>query len=244
MASDELPDLDTTDRQRVYEYIREHEPVSPETPNEEQVVSVTPDRYWQILAVLQRDGYVTKEEGKLRDAYEPSGREEHAGEEIDFTVREARLDDISGLAGVIRQVTEGETYIVGESVEDELSNADSLLDDSGGPPTYFVALVDGEVIGWTSLKEPGVEKLEHIVYLTMGLLDEYRGYGIGSALMERAVTWAGTHGYRKVSSNIPTTNQNAIEFLETHGWDTVAVRPDHYLIDDQLVDEVLLDRWT
>jgi GNAT superfamily N-acetyltransferase len=162
---------------------------------------------------------------------------------VEFTVREARLEDLSGLAGVIRQVTAGERYIVGESVEDQLAHADTLLHDTPDePPTYFVALVDGEVIGWVTLEAPEVEKLRHVVYLTMGLLDEYRGLGIGSTLMERAVDWAGTHGYRKVSSNIPATNDSAVEFLEDHGWSVSAVRPDHYLIDDQPVDEVLLDR--
>lgn len=243
MSSQDMPDLDTKDRQRVYEYIREHGPVSPETLEDEEVVPVTPARYWQIVAVLKRDGYVVEEEGKLRDAYRPSEREEYTSEDVDFTVREARLEDLSGLAGVIRQVTAGERYIVGESVEDQLAHADTLL--HGGDddlPKYFVALVDGEVIGWVNLEERGVEKLSGVVYLTMGLLDEYRGLGIGSTLMERAVSWAGQKGYRKVASNIPATNESAVDFLEANGWEVVATRPDHYIIDDALVDEVLLDR--
>jgi GNAT superfamily N-acetyltransferase len=105
-----------------------------------------------------------------------------------------------------------------------------------------VALVDGEVIGWVNLEERSVQKLSGVVYLTMGLLDEYRGLGIESTLMERAVSWAGQKGYRKVASNIPATNESAVDFLEANGWEVVATRPDHYTIDDNLVDEVLLDR--
>ncbi|MFB6353964.1 MAG: N-acetyltransferase family protein, partial [Halobacteriales archaeon] len=147
-------------------------------------------------------------------------------------------------AGVIRQVTEGKTYIVGESIADQLANADTLLHGTRDePPMYFVALDDGEVIGWVNLEGRDVEKLRHVVYLTMGLLDEYRGLGIGSALMERAVSWAAEQGYRKVSSNIPATNDPAIDFLEKNGWEVVATRPDHYLVDGQPVDEVQLDRW-
>lgn len=54
-------------------------------------------------------------------------RERFHVEDIDVTVREARLDDLSGLAGVVRQVIEGETYIVGESIVDQLADADTLF---------------------------------------------------------------------------------------------------------------------
>lgn len=243
MSSTATPEFDTKDRQRVYEFIRDEGPVSPKELEGADILPVTPDRYHQIVAILKRDGYVTEIEGKVRDDYQPRESEEHEVEDVDIRVREARLDDLSGLAGVIRQVIEGETYIVGESVSHQLANVDTLLyGDSGTPPTYFVALVDGEVIGWVQLETRDVAKLDHVVYLTMGLLDEYRGLGIGSKLMDRAVTWAGEYGFTKVASNIPATNDSAIEFLESNGWDREGVRPDHYNINDQMIDEVLLGR--
>lgn len=243
----EAPEFDTEDRKRVYEYIRENEPVEPTDIASADVLPVTPSRYWQIVAILKRDGYVHETEGLLRDAYEPRGREEHAHDEEDmaFTVRAADLDDLSGLAGVIRQVLDGETYLVGQSFSDQLADVDTLVHgDPNLPPTYFVAVHDGEVVGWVNLDAPENDRLSHGVELTMGLLDEFRGYGIGSALLDRAVSWAGSHGYRKVFSNVPASNEPAVEFLEANGWDVEAVRPDHYLIDGDLVDEVLVARWT
>jgi GNAT superfamily N-acetyltransferase len=243
MSSEELPTFDTKDRQRVYEYIREHGPLSPQELEDEGLVPVTPERYWQIVAILKRDGYITESEGKLRDAFRAQQREEYSEDDLEFTVRQAQTEDLSGLAGVIRQVTAGETYLVGESVEDQLSNAAALLEgDPEETPAYFVALVEDEVIGWASLVESG-EKLPHVVYLTMGLLDEYRGLGIGSALLDQTLSWAGKHGYRKASSNVPATNPDAIDFLVQNEWDEVARRPEHYEIGGQYVDEVLLDRW-
>ena len=241
MTVEQRPTFDTKDRQRVYEYVVEHGPVSPEELEDQELVHVTPERYWQIVAILKRDGYLIEEEGVLRDAYRPSGSEAHAGEDVDFTVRRARLEDLSGLAGVIRQVTAGGTYIVGESVADQLAHADTLLQgDPEEPPTYFVALVDGEVIGWVNLERREEAKLREVAYLTMGLLDEYRGQRIGSTLLDRAIAWASQHGFRKVASNIPATNQSAVEFLEDNGWKVEGTRPDHYTIDGQPVDEVLV----
>lgn len=243
----EVPEFDTEDRKRVYEFVREHEPVSPAEIDSADVLPVTPSRYWQIVAILKRDGYVREAEGLLRDAYEPRGREEHADEDADvaFTVRAADLDDLSGLAGVIRQVLAGETYLVGQSFSDQFADVDTLVHrDPDNPPTYFVAVHDGEVVGWVTLDTREDDRLSHGVELTMGLLDEFRGYGIGSALLDRAVSWAGAHGYRKVFSNVPASNEPAVEFLEANGWEVEAVRPNHYLVDDALVDEVLVARWT
>jgi ribosomal protein S18 acetylase RimI-like enzyme len=243
----ETPEFDTEDRKRVYEFVREHEPVEPGDIRDADVLPVTPSRYWQIVAILKRDGYVRGEEGLLRDAYEPRGREEHAGErdDVSFTVRAADLDDLTGLAGVIRQVLAGETYLVGQSFSDQLADIDTLVHGAAdAPPTYFVAVHDGEVVGWVNLDAPGSDRLSHAVELTMGLLDEFRGYGIGSALLDRAVSWAGAHGYRKVFSNVPASNKAAVEFLEGNGWEVEATRPNHYVIDDALVDEVLVARWT
>lgn len=244
MSGTEKPEFDTEDRRRVYEFIRDEGPVAPEDIRDEQLLPVTPSRYDQILAILKRDGYVTEVEGKVRDDYQPRERQEHSIEEFDVRVRQARLEDLSGLAGVIRQVIEGRTYIVGESVSDQLENVDTLLrGDAETPPTYFVALVEGEVIGWVHLEGRDVDKLDHVVYLTMGLLDEYRGLGIGSKLMDRAVTWAGKHGYDKVASNVPASNESAIDFLKETGWEQEGIRPDHYNIDGQLVGEVLLSTY-
>ena len=38
----------------------------------------------------------------------------------------------------------------------------------------------------------------------------------------------------------PATNEEATAFLEERGWDTEAVRADHYKIGDEYVDEVMM----
>jgi len=76
--------------------------------------------------------------------------------------------------------------------------------------------------------------------LTVGVLSNYRRTGIGSALLERAFDWARDHDFEKLYNSVPATNEAAISFLESHGWETEAVRRDHYRIDGAYVDEVML----
>jgi RimJ/RimL family protein N-acetyltransferase len=58
--------------------------------------------------------------------------------------------------------------------------------------------------------------------------------------MRRALSWAEEEGFHKVYNSIPATNRAGIEFLEDHGWNTEAIRRDHYRIDGEFVDEVMM----
>jgi len=104
----------------------------------------------------------------------------------------------------------------------------------------FVATVEEEVIGWVHLDLPEAEKLSHTAVLTVGILPEYRGHGIGSTLLDRGCDWARDHGFEKLYNSIPSTNEQAIDFLQSHGWETEAIREDHYKIGGEYVDEVMM----
>jgi ribosomal protein S18 acetylase RimI-like enzyme len=105
---------------------------------------------------------------------------------------------------------------------------------------FFVACIDNDVIGWVHLKHSESAKLSHTAELTLGVLAQYRGHGIGAELLKRGTDWAADHGYEKLYNSVPSSNQTAIDFLEDHGWETEAVREDHYKIDGEYADEVML----
>jgi len=41
-------------------------------------------------------------------------------------------------------------------------------------------------------------------------------------------------------NSVPSSNEEAVEFLKTNGWEIEAVREDHYKLDDDYVDEVMM----
>jgi len=96
------------------------------------------------------------------------------------------------------------------------------------------------VVGWTHLSLPQVDKMQNTAKLTVGVRESCRGNGIGSQLLGRALDWAEANGYQKVYNSVPATNDGALAFLESHGWETEGVRRDHYTIGDELVDEVMM----
>lgn len=238
----EEPDLDHNDRERIYEYLSDHGPTDYESV-QEATFPQDPGGFRHHVAIMKRNGLVEEAlGGGLQVVPELEGEEEQfTREDIEFHVRPARQADLSGILGVLRQVAEKRTYIVAETVAQELDHERELLrQDDVESRVFFVATVNDEVVGWTHLQSPEIEKLSHTAELTTGVLEEYRGYGLGGHLLERGLEWAGSQGYERVYQSIPSTNEGAVEFLQEHGWEVEAVREGHYKIDGEYVDEVMM----
>ncbi|WP_227354656.1 GNAT family N-acetyltransferase [Haladaptatus salinisoli] len=227
------------DRKQIYEYVERHG--TADADEVQETLRIDPGGFRHHVAILRRDGYLTEDDGVLSVSLETGAEEEYDTEDVAFVIRPARQEDLSGIVGAIRQVAEEGTYIVAESVADEIDHQDALLRHNElESRMFFVATVDDEVVGWVHLHAPEIDKLSHTAELTVGVLEEYRSHGIGSHLLERGLEWAGSNGYEKVYQSAPSTNQNAIEFLEAHGWETEAVREDHYKMNGDYVDEVMM----
>lgn len=227
------------DRKRIYEYVERHGSADPDDVLD--ALRLDPRGFRHHVAILKRDRRIEDVDGTLRVAFDHGESEEHRADGVAFTIRQARQEDLSGLIGAIRQVASEKTYIVAESVADLIDHEEVLLRHNEiESRMFFVATVGEEVVGWVHLHAPELSKLSHTAELTVGVLETYRGHGIGSHLLERGLEWAGANGYEKIYQSIPAANEGAIAFLEAHGWEVEAVREDHYKIDGRYVDEVMM----
>jgi ribosomal protein S18 acetylase RimI-like enzyme len=233
--------FDHADRRDIYEYVESHGSVRSE--NVRRALQMEPRPFGHHVAILQRDGMLKKEENKLRIAYEGGVEESFETDEVEFIIRQARQEDLTGLVGAIRAAIGSGEYVDAETVADVIDNEGVLLRHNAVESRiFFVACVNNDVVGWVHLKHPKTDKLSHTAELTVGVLVQYRGQGIGSHLLERGTEWAADKGYEKLYNSVPSTNQDAIDFLEAHGWETEAIRENHYKMGEDYADEVMLAR--
>ena len=190
---------------------------------------------------MERSGYVEERDGPLEVTRDVGAEEEYETAEFTYAVRPARNEDVEALVDTIEAVTSKRTYVVAERLAEELRYDDTVTrHTSVWSRVFFVATVDGDVVGWSHLELPQLEKLRKTARATVGVREDYRGYGIATRLLDRAVDWAESNGYLKVYDNVARTNGNAISFLERHGWDREAVHRTHYTIGHKQVDEVMM----
>jgi len=233
--------FDHDDREDVYEYIESRGASRPRQVR--QALNMGERAFGHHAAILKRDGVLEESDGKLRTAFEAGTEEEFEAEDVEFTIRQAREEDLTGLVGAIRQAIGGGEYIDAETVADVVDSEGVLLRHNElESRIFFVATVDDEVVGWVHLKHPESEKLAHTAELTVGVLEAYRGNSIGSHLLERGLEWAQSHGFERIYNSLPSTNEDAIEFLKGRGWTVDAVRENHYKLDGEYVDEVMMAR--
>ncbi|WP_306058306.1 GNAT family N-acetyltransferase [Natronococcus wangiae] len=239
MALRDTLEFGHADRKQIYEYVERHGAVDPDEAQDR--LGIDPGGFRHHVAILKRDGRLEEKDGTLRVTIDAGAKEEYRSADLEFHIRPARQEDLSGIIGAIRQVAEERTYIEAESVADEIDHEETLLRHNElESRMFFVATVDGEVVGWVHLHAPELEKLSHTAELTVGVLEGYRGHGIGSHLLSRGLEWAASNGYEKVYQSVPSTNEDAIEFLEEHDWETEAVRENHYKLNGHYVDEVMM----
>ncbi|RDZ44163.1 GNAT family N-acetyltransferase [Haloferax sp. Atlit-10N] len=227
------------DRKDIYEYIERHGTVREDEVR--RALNFEPAALGAHLTVLRRDGYIRKVGNYVEVAYAPGEEETVELGDLDVTIRMAQNVDLESLVDAIHEVADEGRYIEAETVADLLDHEEVVLrHNEVSSRMVFVATVGDELAGWVHLDLPEAEKLSHTAVLTVGTRPEFRGHGIGSKLLDRGVDWARERGFEKLYNSVPATNEEAIAFLEGHGWETEAVRDAHYKIDGDYVDEVMM----
>jgi ribosomal protein S18 acetylase RimI-like enzyme len=83
---------------------------------------------------------------------------------------------------------------------------------------HYVATVGGKVIGWCDIVPMKKEVFSHCGVLGMGIVEGYRGKGIGRRLMDAALRKAKENGLEKVELEVFHTNILAISLYEKLGF--------------------------
>jgi RimJ/RimL family protein N-acetyltransferase len=154
----------------------------------------------------------------------------------EFTIRRARGDDASRIAGLI----DGLERSVLVSEIDTLERAERLraLIDSG-VNVHFIAEVGSEVVGELALArgEPGPASLG------MGVVEEWRRRGIATALLSTAIDWAKANGLHKLTVDVFPHNEVAIDLLRKFGFAEEGRLRRHYRrADGDAWDIIVLSR--
>jgi len=235
----ERPTFESEDGEQIYRYVERNGTAS--TDGVRDALGLSEETFEAEFGRLIEQGYLEEQNGTLSLALDVGTETTYETEDIDYIIRPARDEDYELLVALIRDVTSKRTYVIGENLAEELLYEDTVTrHNSVWSRLFFVATVGDRLVGWSHLDLPQMEKLQHTAQVTVGVREDYRGYDIGANLLDRALDWAESNGYRKVYNSVAATNGNAITFLQNQGWEHEGVREDHYAIDDKPVDEVMM----
>lgn len=134
---------------------------------------------------------------------------------MSLSIRPAEPGDVDALLDAYEAVAAERIHIGGEPPVDREKRRARWLEtiDPSTPGTFFVAEVDGRIVGQLGLM--GTGRLD----LGMHLDAEWRGRGVGTALMKAAVDWARAHDAYKISLEVWPHNAAAIALYEKFGFE-------------------------
>lgn len=90
----------------------------------------------------------------------------------------------------------------------------SLVEDMERGVIRLIAVDDSKIVGWCHIRPDRWEGFTHAGWLGMGVLKEYRGQGIGSALLHRSLGEARNRGLERVELSVFASNITAIRLYE------------------------------
>jgi len=162
---------------------------------------------------------------------------------VSVVIRPARPEDAVGLAALGLAVgrEEGAWLLTSDgwrSVADERRYLRALK--RFPDAAVYVADDNGDVVGRLSLARDPHPASRHVADLGLMVAVTHRRRGLGTALLEQAVTWARDAGVRKLELHVFPWNEPAIRLYEGFGFEREGVRTGHYLREGEYVDAILM----
>ena len=111
---------------------------------------------------------------------------------------------------------------------------------------HFVALAGNRVVGWCDIQPVPRDTMAHSGILGMGVIDGFRGAGIGDALMDATLKAARRFGLTRVELTVREDNRRAIVLYEKFGFVSEGVKRNGFRVDGEyfnlLAMALLLER--
>ena len=163
-----------------------------------------------------------------------------------FVVRDAVSGDAQALVGLAKKVgAEPEAWLIADDswrgVPDERRYLKALRRHPHA--AVFVAEDGAEIVGRLSVARDPHPASYHVADLGLMVAAEHRRRGVGRALLDRAVVWAGESRVRKLELHVFPHNAPAIALYESFGFVREGYRRAHYRRGTGYVDAILMAYW-
>lgn len=160
-------------------------------------------------------------------------------------IREATEDDLQAIFDLWNSVASEGKYLLTERVTDFQRRlfAQTIKGKIG---LWALSEINGRIIGTCNATPRGlgsVNKSRHVLTSGIAVLREYRGIGIGNAIMDYVISWAKARNYEKISLTVFSTNAPAIDLYKKFGFNVEGVKKKEFKIEGKYVDEICMGKF-
>jgi len=165
---------------------------------------------------------------------------------MSVVIREADVKDAEGIINVINSVGSEKVYIFTESFPHDVKWEEKYIQEHVKEKKDFllaVAEVKGKMVGVCDVHSGSTPKDRHVAGLGMSVIKDWRGIGIGTAMMIYITDWAKNRGMEKLYLSVFSTNQRAINLYKKFNFQVEGRRKKQYKIEGNYVDEIIMAKF-
>lgn len=156
-----------------------------------------------------------------------------------LVVRQVVESDASRMVRLMRRLLDETPYMLRLPEEQRSSASDEARYirhlHASGNSTLFFAESERSAVGTLIVTGGALQRLAHVGYIGMGVLSDWWGAGVGTALLETAIDWARHHPVlRKLSLQVYENNERGLRLYRRIG----------FVEEGRLINEVRLDDGT
>ncbi|MCA0987596.1 GNAT family N-acetyltransferase [Guptibacillus algicola] len=161
-------------------------------------------------------------------------------------IREIQVADAEAFSSLRNTVDAESQYMLFEAderkydVEQEKKKLQSML--KSETSTIYVAQQDDELVGYLVAIGSDAKKKQHAVYLVIGVLEKYRGTGVGTALFSTLEEWANERSIHRIELTVATPNEGGLALYKKFGFEVEGLKRHSLLIDGEYVDEYYMSK--
>ncbi|HEV7752842.1 MAG TPA: GNAT family N-acetyltransferase [Baekduia sp.] len=148
---------------------------------------------------------------------------------MSFSIRDATAADWPAIWPFLQEiVAAGETYAYPRDLDEADARAIWMMQ----PPARTVVAVDddaGDVLGTANMYANRMGPGAHVASASFMVDPAHAGRGVGRALGEHVIAWAGDAGFRAIQFNaVVETNEPAVALWRSLGFTVVGTVPDAF----------------
>jgi RimJ/RimL family protein N-acetyltransferase len=168
-------------------------------------------------------------------------------ESQEFTVRHASIEDARKIVMYLETILRDPMSSIADLDEmmlDEHRQRDHIRRIMSHPDALALVAEHGvQVIGYLSVEPGRRRKVRHVVEIGMSVHEDWRGRGVGTAMLESVFDWVeGRNNISKISLNVFSENSAAINLYLKSGFVEEGRLKDHIMIGDRYQDLVLMSK--
>ncbi len=155
-------------------------------------------------------------------------------------IREITVDEVESFWNLMNQLDYETKYMLYEPgerkknlsglkahIQANIERGDLLL----------IAKVDNKLVGYISAERGSVKRTAHSAYIVVGILEDYRGQGIGTEFFKRIDTWAEENNIVRLELTVICENEVAAHLYIKSGFEVEGIKKKSVYVDGKYLDE-------